>query len=50
VVFIVAIQRKSDCLVCQTGASVLVIEFLSRFFVNLFLGVLQVIVVACFNL
>jgi hypothetical protein len=29
---------------------VLVFEFLSRFFVNLFLGVLQVVIVASFNL
>jgi hypothetical protein len=41
--FIVSVPRKMEC-------PVLEFEFLIRFFVNLFLGVLYVIVVACFNL
>jgi hypothetical protein len=40
---IVSVQRKSEC-------PVLEFEFLSRFFVNLLLEVLLVIVLACFYL
>jgi hypothetical protein len=40
---IVFILRKSEC-------PVLEFQFLSRFFVNLLIGVLQVIVIACFYL
>jgi hypothetical protein len=42
VLFTVSVPRKPKC-------PVMVFEFLRRFFVNLPLGVLQVIVVACFN-
>jgi hypothetical protein len=40
---IVSVPRKPEC-------PVLEFEFLSRFFVNLLLEVLQVIVIACFYL
>jgi hypothetical protein len=43
VLFIVFVSRKLDC-------PVLIFEFLSRFFVNLVQGVLQVIVVAWLHL
>jgi hypothetical protein len=48
VLFIVSVLRKQECPICQTDCLILVFEFLSRFFVNLPLVVLQVIVVACF--
>jgi hypothetical protein len=40
---IVFVPRKPECLVLE-------FEFLSKFFVNLFLEDLQVIVIACFYL
>jgi hypothetical protein len=41
--FIVSVSRKSEC-------SVLEFEFLSILFVNILLGVLQVIFIVCFYL
>jgi MFS superfamily sulfate permease-like transporter len=38
--FIVSVLKKLDC-------PILILEFLSRFFVDLTVGVLQAIVVAC---
>jgi hypothetical protein len=41
--FVVSILRKPECLVLE-------FEFLSRFFMNILLEVLQVIVIAFFSL
>jgi hypothetical protein len=41
----ISVPRKPECPFCQTELPVLEFEFLSRFFVNLLLEVLQVIVI-----
>jgi hypothetical protein len=48
--FTIFVPRKPDYPVAKPEHPILVFELLSRFFINLLIGVLQVLVVPCVNL